>query len=104
MNLLSVSNESARQMVYQMENCALVTITCPQHSIDKHLFVTDLLANLGSLLFSQPLEWFTPSQRYSGLMLNMFGGGSGPLYTGFSVKEEKSTKKGKKDMCGMADY
>ena len=29
-------------------------------------------------------------------MLKMFGGGSGPLYTGFSVKEEKSTKKGKK--------
>ena len=29
-------------------------------------------------------------------MLKMFGGGSGPLYTGFSVKEEKSTKKREK--------
>ena len=67
-------------------------------------FDTDLLANLGSLSFSKPLERFTLSQRYPGLMLKMFGGGSGPLYTGFSVKEEKSTKKGKKDMYSMAHY
>ena len=48
-----------------------------------------LLANMENRLFSKPFERFTPSQRYPGLMLNLFGGGSGPLYTGFSVKRKK---------------
>ena len=52
-----------------------------------------LFANIANRLFSKPFERFTPSHRYPGLMLNLFGGGSGPLYTGFSVKSKKRSKK-----------
>lgn len=67
---------------------------CPNHiSSVLHLYASvcaaALLANMENRLFSKPFERFTPSQRYPGLMLNLFGGGSGPLYTGFSVKRKK---------------
>ena len=70
---------------------------CPNHiSSVLHLYASvcaaALLANMENRLFSKPFERFTPSQRYPGLMLNLFGGGSGPLYTGFSVKRNKGVQ------------
>lgn len=42
---------------------------------------------MANRFLSKPFERSTPSQRYPGLMLNLFGGGSRPLYTGFSEKK-----------------
>ena len=50
--------------------------------------VAILFASIENLFLSKPFDRSTPSQRYPGLMLNLLGGGSGPLYTGFSEKEK----------------
>ena len=66
-------------------------ISCPNHMpsllhLYAFVYTTALFATMANHLFSKPLEQFMPSQQYPGLMLNLFEGGSGPLYTGFSVK------------------
>lgn len=50
--------------------------------------VAILLASIANRFLSKPFDRSTPSQRYPGRMLNLLGGGSGPLYTGFSEKRE----------------
>ena len=50
--------------------------------------VAILLASIANRFLSKPFDRSTPSQRYPGRMLNLLGGGSGPLYTGFSEKEK----------------
>ena len=52
--------------------------------------VAILLASIANRFLSKPFDRSTPSQRYPGRMLNLLGGGSGPLYTGFSVKEKNN--------------
>ena len=37
--------------------------------------------------FSKPVDRSTPSHRYPGRMPKRLGGGSGPLYTGYSAKK-----------------
>ena len=50
--------------------------------------VAILFASIENRFLSKPFDRSTPSQRYPGRMLNLLGGGSGPLYTGFSEKEK----------------
>ena len=38
--------------------------------------------------FSKPVDRSTPSHRYPGRMPKRLGGGSGPLYTGYSAKKK----------------
>ena len=45
-----------------------------------------LSACLAYICFSKPLDLSTPSHLYPGIILNLLGGGGGPLYLGFSVK------------------
>ena len=52
--------------------------------------VAILLASIANRFLSKPFDRSTPSQRYPGRMLNLLGGGSGPLYIGFSVKEKNN--------------
>ena len=66
-------------------------ISCPNHMpsllhLYAFVYTTALFATMANHLFSKPLEQFMPSQQYPGLMLNLFEGGSVPLYAGFSVK------------------
>jgi len=53
-----------------------------------HLYAAEDLAFnsacFAKTCFSKPLDRSTPSQRYPGQMPNLFGGGAGPLYRGFS--------------------
>ena len=48
-----------------------------------------LSACLANICFSKPLDLFTPSHLYPGMIPNLLGGGGGPLYFGFSVKRQQ---------------
>ena len=87
------STQPSQKYILHLKNCPLFQlISCPNHMpsllhLYAFVYTTALFANMANHLFSKPLEeQFTPSQQYPGLMLNLFGGGSGPLYIGFSIK------------------
>lgn len=97
LNLISVSNESARQIVYQVKNCALVMITCPQHSIYKHLSVTQTYWLTQEVSHSQS-NW-SGSHYPSGILVwcwKCLEEGLGPCTQVSLSKKKNQPKKGKK--------
>lgn len=77
-----------------LQSLLLVEMNRVSHHMSSvlHLYacvcVAILLASIANRFLSKPFDRSTPSQRYPGRMLNLLGGGSGPLYTGFSEKRE----------------
>lgn len=88
---LTSTQPSWKYILHPKNSPLFQLISCPNHMpsllhLYAFVYTTALFANMANHLFSKPLEQFMPSQQYPGLMLNLFEGGSGPLYTGFSVK------------------
>ena len=88
----SASTQLSQKYILHLKNILLFPlISFPNHMpsllhLCAFVYIEALFANMANYLFSKPLGQFTPSQQYPGLRLNLFGGGSGPLCTGFSIK------------------